>query len=101
MNSALRRVVLASANEGKLREFRRLLTPLDIDVIPQSALGIAEADEPHATFFENALAKARHASRLGGLPALADHSGVCAAALPGAPAAQSARCARGTRAYRR
>jgi len=52
------RLVLASANEGKLREFRRLLTPLDIDVIPQAALGIPEADEPHATFVENALAKA-------------------------------------------
>ena len=93
MNSALRRVVLASANEGKLREFRRLLTPLDIDVIPQAALGIAEAEEPHATFVENALAKARHASRLGGLPALADDSGVCVAALHGAPGVQSARYA--------
>ena len=93
MNSALRRLVLASANEGKLREFRRLLTPLDIDVIPQAALGIAEAEEPHATFVENALAKARHASRLGGLPALADDSGVCVAALHGAPGVQSARYA--------
>ena len=93
MNSALRCVVLASANEGKLREFRRLLTPLDIDVIPQAALGIAEAEEPHPTFVENALAKARHASRLGGLPALADDSGVCVAALHGAPGVQSARYA--------
>ena len=93
MNSALRCVVLASANEGKLREFRRLLTPLDIDVIPQAALGIADAEEPHPTFVENALAKARHASRLGGLPALADDSGVCVAALRGAPGVHSARYA--------
>ena len=93
MNSALRRLVLASANEGKLREFRRLLTALDIDLIPQAALGIADAEEPHPTFVENALAKARHASRLGGLPALADDSGVCVAALRGAPGVQSARYA--------
>ena len=101
MNSPLRRLVLASANEGKLREFRRLLTPLDIDVVPQAALGIAEADEPHATFVENALAKARHASRLGGLPALADDSGVCVAALGGAPGVQSARYAGEPRSDRR
>src|SRR5439155_19941718 len=87
------RLVLASANEGKLREFRRLLTPLDIDVIPQAALGIPEADEPHATFVENALAKARHASRLGKLPALADDSGICVDALHGAPGVHSARYA--------
>lgn len=95
------RLVLASANEGKLREFRRLLTPLDIEVIPQAALGITEADEPHATFVENALAKARHASRLGGLPALADDSGVCVAALWGAPGVQSARYAGEPRSDRR
>src|SRR5437867_9586216 len=90
MNSALRRLVLASANEGKLREFRRLLTPLDIDVIPQSALGSAEAEEPHATFVENALAKARHASRVAHLPALADDSGLCVPALGGEPGVHSA-----------
>jgi len=90
---ALSRLVLASANEGKLREFRRLLAPLGMEVIVQSELGIAEADEPHATFVENALAKARHASRLAGLPALADDSGLCAAALSGAPGVQSARYA--------
>ena len=101
MNSALRRLVLASANEGKLREFRRLLTPLDIDVIPQATLGIPEADEPHATFVENALAKARHASRLGRLPALADDSGVCVEALHGAPGVQSARYAGEPRSDRR
>src|SRR3989442_15087771 len=95
------RLVLASANEGKLREFRRLLMPLDIDVIPQAALGIPEADEPHATFVENALAKARHASRLGRLPALADDSGVCVAALLGAPGVQSARYAGEPRSDRR
>jgi len=87
------RLVLASANEGKLREFRRLLAPLGIDLVAQSELGIAEADEPHATFVENALAKARHASRLARLPALADDSGLCVAALGGAPGVQSARYA--------
>lgn len=94
-------LVLASANEGKLCEFRRLLTPLDIEVIPQAALAIPEADEPHATFVENALAKARHASRLGRLPALADDSGVCVAALHGAPGVQSARYAGEPRSDRR
>jgi XTP/dITP diphosphohydrolase len=87
------RIVIASHNAGKLREFRRLLSPLGIEVIAQSDLGIAEADEPHATFVENALAKARHASRGAGLPALADDSGVCVEALGGAPGVQSARYA--------
>jgi len=87
------RLVLASSNAGKLREFRRLLTPLGLDVIAQSELGIAEADEPHATFIENALAKARHASVASGLPALADDSGICVAALGGAPGVRSARYA--------
>jgi XTP/dITP diphosphohydrolase len=87
------RLVLASGNEGKLREFRRLLVPLRIDVTAQSALGIPDADEPHATFVENALAKARHASRLSQLPALADDSGICVRALLGAPGVQSARYA--------
>ena len=89
----LPRLVLASNNEGKLREFRRLLAPLAIDVVAQGALGILEADEPHVTFVENALAKARHASAHAGLPALADDSGVCVAALGGAPGVQSARYA--------
>jgi XTP/dITP diphosphohydrolase len=89
----LRRLVLASNNEGKLREFRRLLAPLSIEVIAQRELGIPEADEPHVTFVENALAKARHASAHAQLPALADDSGVCAAALGGAPGVQSARYA--------
>ena len=95
------RLVLASGNEGKLREFRRLLAPLDISVVAQAELGIAEADEPHGTFVENALAKARHASRLAGLPALADDSGVCVAALDGAPGVQSARYAGEPRSDRR
>ncbi len=86
-------LVLASNNAGKLREFRRLLSPLGIEVLPQADLGIPEADEPHCTFVENALAKARHASALAGLPALADDSGVCVAALGGAPGVQSARYA--------
>jgi XTP/dITP diphosphohydrolase len=89
----IRRLVLASGNSGKLREFRRLLTPLGIDVVAQGELGIQEADEPHHTFVENALAKARHASRLAHLPALADDSGICVDALGGAPGVQSARFA--------
>ena len=69
------KLVLASGNPGKLREIGAILAPLSIEVVAQSALGIAEADEPHATFLENALAKARHASRAARLPALADDSG--------------------------
>lgn len=88
-----RRLVLASNNEGKLREFHRLLEPLRIVVIPQAELGIPEAGEPHPTFVENALEKARHASAHAGLPALADDSGVCVAALGGAPGVASARYA--------
>jgi XTP/dITP diphosphohydrolase len=84
------KLVLASSNPGKLREIAALLAPLSIEVVAQSALGIAEADEPHATFLENALAKARHASRASGLPALADDSGLCVAALGGEPGVHSA-----------
>src|SRR5438105_751294 len=87
------RLVLASNNPGKLREFRRLLVPLGIEVVAQADLGATEAEEPHATFVENALAKARHASRHSGLPALADDSGVCVATLNGAPGVLSARYA--------
>jgi XTP/dITP diphosphohydrolase len=90
---SIARLVIASSNEGKLREFRTLLEPLGIEVIAQSALGIADADEPHATFVENALAKARHASAAAALPALADDSGLCVRALGGAPGVQSARYA--------
>ena len=87
----MRRLVLASSNPGKLREFRQMLAPPAIEVVPQAELGIPESDEPHGTFVENALAKARHASRRAGLPAFADDSGICVAALSGAPGVQSAR----------
>ncbi len=87
------RLVLASNNPGKLREFRRLLEPRGFEVIPQGELGIAETDEPHVSFIENALAKARHASAQSRLPALADDSGVCVDALAGAPGVHSARYA--------
>jgi XTP/dITP diphosphohydrolase len=86
----MKRLVLASANPGKLREISALLAPLQIEVLPQSKLGIAEAEEPHETFVENALAKARHASRASGLPALADDSGLCVPALGGEPGVHSA-----------
>jgi XTP/dITP diphosphohydrolase len=84
------RLVLASNNPGKLREIRMLLAPLAIQVLNQAELGIAEADEPHATFIENALAKARHACTAAGLPALADDSGLCVDALGGEPGVHSA-----------
>jgi XTP/dITP diphosphohydrolase len=84
------KVVLASGNPGKLREIGAILAPLSIEVVAQSALEIAEADEPYATFVENALAKARHASRAARLPALADDSGLCVDALGGAPGVDSA-----------
>ncbi|GMU71241.1 MAG: RdgB/HAM1 family non-canonical purine NTP pyrophosphatase [Burkholderiales bacterium] len=89
----IERLVLASNNEGKLREFRRLLAPHRIEVVAQAELGVPEADEPHPTFVENALAKARHASVHALLPALADDSGICVAALGGAPGVHSARYA--------
>jgi len=85
------RLVVASNNAGKLREFAALLKPLGIDAIAQSALGVSEAEEPHPTFVENALVKARHASAVTGLPALADDSGICVPALNGAPGVHSAR----------
>ncbi|MEC5384770.1 RdgB/HAM1 family non-canonical purine NTP pyrophosphatase [Uliginosibacterium sp. H3] len=89
----MRKLVLASNNAGKLREFQALLAPLGWEVIPQSALGVTEAEEPYQTFVENALTKARHASAATGLPALADDSGICLAALKGAPGVHSARFA--------
>ena len=85
--------MLASSNEGKIREIRQILAPLGIEVLPQSQFGVSDAEEPHATFIENALAKARHACAATGLPALADDSGICADALNGAPGVQSARFA--------
>jgi len=86
----LKRLVIATGNHGKLREIRALLEPLNIEVLPQSDFNVPEAEEPHCTFIENALAKARHASKLTGLPALADDSGICVDALRGAPGVYSA-----------
>jgi len=86
----LEKLVIASNNAGKLREIGEILAPLGIEVLPQSAFKVPEADEPYATFVENALAKARHAARLTGLAALADDSGICVDALGGAPGVQSA-----------
>ena len=89
----MKRIVLASSNPGKLREFRQMLDPLGIEIVPQAELGIAEAAEPHVTFVENALAKARPASREARMPALADDSGICVTALGGEPGVHSARFA--------
>lgn len=96
----MKKLVLASSNPGKLREFRQMLGPVGIEVVPQSELGVADADEPHETFVENALAKARHASRCSALPAFADDSGICVSALNGAPGVFSARYATGAAAGR-
>ena len=84
------RLVLASGNPGKLREIGELLLPFHFEVISQAELGIEEADEPHDSFLENALAKARHASRAAGLPALADDSGLSVPSLGGEPGVHSA-----------
>tara|TARA_A100001391_G_scaffold205468_1_gene207641 strand:+ start:22996 stop:23616 length:621 start_codon:yes stop_codon:yes gene_type:complete len=89
----VRKVVLASNNAGKLREFDALLAPKGWTLVPQGELGVPEAPEPHPTFVENALAKARHACEHTGLPALADDSGLCVSALDGAPGVYSARFA--------
>ena len=89
----MQKLVLASNNAGKVKEFQGLLAPLNFQVIPQGELGIPSAEEPHCTFVENALAKARHASAVSGLPALADDSGICAHALNGKPGVLSARFA--------
>jgi len=90
---AMNRIVIATQNPGKLREFAALLQPFDFEAVPQDAFGVSEAEEPHATFVENALAKARHAAQATGLPALADDSGLCVLALNGAPGIHSARYA--------
>lgn len=90
------KLVVASNNPGKLREFGALLAPLGWEAVPQRELGVPECEEPHATFVENALEKARHAARCTGLPALADDSGLCVAALEGAPGVYSARYAQGS-----
>ena len=86
----MKRLVLASGNPGKIREIGELLLPFDCQVLSQAELGIAEADEPHDSFLENALAKARHASRAAGLPALADDSGLSVPSLGGEPGVHSA-----------
>ena len=86
----MKKLVVASGNPGKLSEIRALLQPLEIEVVSQGELGIPDAEEPHVTFLENALAKARHASRASGLPALADDSGICVNALGGEPGVNSA-----------
>ncbi|SDQ78102.1 XTP/dITP diphosphohydrolase [Paraburkholderia fungorum] len=92
-DAPLKKVVLASNNAGKLREFAALLGAAGIELIPQGALNVPEAEEPYPTFVENALTKARHAAKLTGLPALADDSGLCVRALRGAPGVYSARFA--------
>lgn len=89
----MNRVVVASGNPGKLREIGAILTPLGFEALPQSAFNVPEAEEPYPTFVENALAKARNAAQLTGLPALADDSGICVRALGGAPGVRSARFA--------
>lgn len=88
-----RRIVLASGNAGKLREFNAMLADLGIECVRQSELGVTDADETGLTFVENALLKARHAAKLTGLPALADDSGIVVDALGGAPGLYSARYA--------
>ncbi|MAF03149.1 MULTISPECIES: RdgB/HAM1 family non-canonical purine NTP pyrophosphatase [Herbaspirillum] len=87
------KIVMASNNAGKLKEFASLLGDIGLDVRPQGEFNVPEAEEPFGTFVENALTKARHAARLTGLPALADDSGVCVNALGGAPGVYSARYA--------
>jgi XTP/dITP diphosphohydrolase len=84
------KIVLASNNPGKLAELRAMLAPLGIALVPQGELGIPEAEEPHRTFVENALAKARHASDASGLPALADDAGLCVEAFGGLPGVDTA-----------
>jgi XTP/dITP diphosphohydrolase len=84
------KLVLASNNQKKLKELRSLLGKLEIELVAQGELGVSEAEEPHFTFIENALAKARHAARASGLPAIADDSGLCVDALGGAPGVISA-----------
>lgn len=87
---APRRLVLASNNAGKLAELQAMFAPLGLALVTQGSLGIPEAPEPHRTFLENALAKARHASAASGLPALADDAGLCVVAFGGAPGVDTA-----------
>ena len=89
----MKQVVIASSNAGKLREIARILEPLGLTAQPQANFAVPECPEPHVTFVENCIAKARHASAHTGLPALADDSGICVDALNGAPGVYSARYA--------
>lgn len=89
----MRKIVIASNNPGKLREIGQILAPLGIEALPQGAFGVPDCPEPHVTFVENCIAKARHAAAHTGLPALADDSGICVDALNGAPGVYSARYA--------
>lgn len=84
------KLVLASNNAGKLRELQAMLAPLGVELVAQGSLGVPEAPEPHCTFLENALAKARHASACTGLPALADDAGLCVEAFGGLPGVDTA-----------
>jgi XTP/dITP diphosphohydrolase len=93
MQLPFNKLVIASGNTGKIRELEHLLKPLKLEIFPQAAFNVPEAEEPHATFIENALTKARHASQHTGLPAIADDSGLCVDALNGAPGVISARYA--------
>lgn len=89
----MQQIVLASNNQGKIKEFRAIFATLDIKIIPQSEFNVPEIDEPFTTFFENSLHKARHCSRITGLPSLADDSGICVSALNGVPGIYSSRYA--------
>ena len=90
ITTVIKKIVLASANSGKLAELRAMLAPLGIELVSQSELGISEAEEPFRTFVENALAKARHAAAASGLPALADDAGLCVDAFGGLPGVDTA-----------
>ena len=84
------KLVLASNNAGKLAELQQLFAPLGVELLRQAELGIGEANEPHRTFVENALAKARHAAAASGLPAIADDAGLCVEAFGGLPGVDTA-----------
>ena len=86
----IRKIILASNNPGKLKELQAMFAPLGIELVAQKDVGISEAEEPHRTFVENALAKARHAAREGKLPAIADDAGLCVDAFGGLPGVDTA-----------
>ncbi len=91
IHPTINKLVIASNNQGKLREIESLFAPMAVEVLPQSSFNVSEVDEPYHTFVENALTKARHASKYAGLPTLADDSGICINALNGDPGVKSAR----------